>query len=319
VGSSCPCLCHLNKFNLCDINGGCGSNHRSSPGACVTCPIVRPDSDPRQPHQPPVCDGDRRLLHRWLGEIANLIADLTNPEEPIINRRLYERFGVEYLEDGQRRTVSLGQAWADPVSALGGVSPINSRSTQPSVSGSRERPLPINAALLDLKAPGRTVNPTAAVADWPEDQIGYLSAATVLDEWIRAVRSELFPDHHLPPATVDEMVAWLRTPTGDERTRVDDICDRYGQVPDFAASIKHLRGALRAAAGETEPQPQRCEQVPCRSCDMEMLYRQPGGDVHCVNPDCRAVLREAEYQDWVRTVAAAARIKQAQHATAGRG
>jgi hypothetical protein len=282
-----------------------------STDTCTVCPITRPDSEPRIPHQPPVCDGDRRLLYRWLGDIANLIADLSNPEPPIIDRRHYERWGIEYLKDGVRRPISLGFTWADPVSALGGVSPINSRSKQPSVSGSRERPIPINAAVLDLKSPARVVN-----TDWPEDQLGHLSAATVLDWWIRTVRADLYPDHHLPPATVADMVAWLRADVGDERTRVDDICDYLPSVDAFAAELKHLRGALRAANGETEPKPERCEGVACPRCDMQMLYRQPGGDVHCVGPDCQAVLREDEYHDWVKTLAAQASIKQRQHAEA---
>jgi hypothetical protein len=263
---------------------------------CTTCSTYRPDSEPRLPHRPPVCDGDRRLLDRHLTDIANLVADLTNGEPPVVDDRRYERFTIR-----NGRPVSLGESWADPLAPVGGVSPINSRSTAPAVSGSRERPIPIPVTVVDLQAPARVPAPSQAALRWPEDQVGYLSAATVLDQWVRWIRDALFPDHHLPPATVDELVSWLRH-------RVDDICDRHPAVADMADEVRHLRGALRHAAGETEQPPERCDGIPCRRCDMAMLYRQPGGDVECVNPDCRAIYRADEYQEWIKTLAAEVRI-----------
>lgn len=304
------CACHVNRYEPCSIPGGCGSagcdhtpGRRS--GTCTTCPVIRPDSDPRQPHTPPVCDGDRRLLNRWLGEISNLIADLSNPEPAITDNRRYQRYGTEYLKDNQRRTVSLGNAWADPVAALGGVSPINSRSNQPSVSGSRDRTIPINTTMVDLTADRRVHNLTGD--SWPEDQVGHLSAATMLDAWCRDVRDRIVPDHHLPEPTVDQMVMWLRV-------RVDMICDRHPDVAEFADGLRVLRGALRSAAGVVDPQPERCDGVPCKRCDLLMLFKQTDGDVHCVSPDCLAVLREDEYREWVQTIAAQTRIDQQQHA-----
>lgn len=313
MGTSCPCECHLNPYNPCSENGGCGGHHRKA-GGCITCPVLRPNVDQRQPNRPPVCDGDRRLISRYLGEIGVLIADLTSPEDPIIDGRRYERFGIRYLEDGIREVVSLGTTWADPVAAVGGVAPINSRSKRPRVSGSHERPIPIDATALDLKAAARFTGNSRGVADWPEDQVGQLSVATVLDEWIRDVRSKIYPGLLLPPATIEEMVTWLRTPVGDERSRIDDICDLHPQVADFAAAVQILRGSLRAATGETEPKPQRCPHVECKQCDLLMLFKHPGGDVVCANPACQAVLRPEEYDEWAKTVVAKKRIEQRQHA-----
>jgi hypothetical protein len=271
-------------------------NHTDA-NTCVTCPIIRPDSEPRRPHQPPVCDGDRRLIHRWLGDIANLIADLSNPEPPIFDQRRHERFGIVYFEGGIRHIFSKGLKPSDPVSVLGGVAPVNSRSRQPAVTGSRERPIPINVAALDLKASAKVINTTGA--SWPEDQTGHLSAATVLDEWVRNIRAHLYPDHHLPPATVDELVLWLRTSTGDERTRIDDACDHYDQVADFAAAVKHLRGALRSAAGQSEPRPEPCIGVACPRCDLRALMTCPEDDYRAQCASCGTLLTEEEYASTV--------------------
>jgi hypothetical protein len=271
--------------------------------ACCLCGIYRPDREPRLPDYPPVCDGDRHLLDRYLIEIANLHADLVNDEPSIVDRRRHERFGIEWLpKGGGRRIVSLGEVWSDPLAAVNGVSPIPSRSKQPTVSGSREKPLPISADRHDLKAPARQPNPSQAARDWPEDQIGRQSAATILDQWVRDTRDILFPGHHLPPATVDELVGWLRM-------RLDTICDRHHAVDEFAAEIRDLRGALRGATGATEPQPEHCGGIPCKRCQLLTLFRDPGGDVTCIDPNCQAVLRDDEYREWVKTLFAEEKIR----------
>lgn len=269
---------------------------------CSTCGVLRPDAEPRIPNRPPVCDGDRNLIDRNLNDIANLVADLSNDEEPVLDGRQHERFGVAYFEGNQRHVFSRGMFPSDPLAPLGGVAPINSKSKAPAVSGSRERPIPIPVTVVDLKAPARQPSPSRAARQWPEDQVGYLSAATVLDQWCRSVRDEMFTGHHLPPATVDEMVVWLRN-------RLENVCDHHSAVAEFAEEVRNLRSALRSAAGQVEPPPERCDGVPCRRCDMQMLYRQPGGDIECVNPDCRAVYRADEYLDWIKTLAAELRIK----------
>jgi hypothetical protein len=301
--SICGCRCHTGPFAACDVPGGCGSTGCGEDAGCVLCPVYRPDSDPRNPDYPPVCDGDRRLIDKHLIEIANAFADLSNPEPPVVDDRRYERYGVAYLKDNQRLTVSLGETWADPVAAVGGVGPIPSRSNQPAVSGSRERPMPILADTFDLKAPARHAEPSEHGRRYKDDQIGRMSAAEVLADVCADVRDTLFAGHHLPPVTVDEMVAWLRP-------RMPEVCDHHPAVADIAAELKGLRGALCAAAGTTEPKPEACTDVPCKRCDLITLFRQPGGDVACVNPDCQAVLRGDEYAAWTKTHLQERKLKQ---------
>lgn len=305
------CACHTSSYAACDYPGGCGSSggccaaRTPRHGGCTVCPVTRPDTDPRQPNTPPVCDGDRALLDRWLAEIARLHDQLTEPEQPVLNQRMYERYGVEYLKGNRREVVSLGTVWADPVTAVGGVAPINSRSKAPTVSGSRERPIPIRTDLHDLTSPARGANLTQAGRMFPDDHLGHISAATVLDGWVRSWRDTLWPGHHLPGSGVTELVKWLRA-------RLEDACDRYPIIDEFAGEIRNLRGSLRAMAGESDPQPERCDGVPCKRCDMQMLFRRAdgSGDVECVNADCLAVYRPEDYADWVKTLAAEARIRQ---------
>ncbi|WP_052720212.1 hypothetical protein [Actinoplanes rectilineatus] len=262
---------------------------------CTLCPLTRPDRTPRTPHDPPVCDSDRALLGRWLTEIGHLWADLLNEEPVIVDQRTYQRSGVEYLKNNQRRTVSLGTAWADPLAPLGGVAPINSRSRAPHVTGSRERPIPISAAAFDLKQPARVPGLTDQAI--PEDQSGHLSAPTILDGWARHIRDNVYGADQLPAPTVPELLTWLRA-------RINRICDHYEQLADFATAVRNLRGALRAATGQTEPRPEHCAGVACKRCDLITLYRQPGGNITCVNPDCQAVLHDDEYGDWLKTLVA---------------
>jgi hypothetical protein len=96
----------------------------------------------------------------------------------------------------------------------------------------------------------------------------------VLDQLVRDWRDTLWPGHHLPASNIDELVVWLRY-------RFQDACDWHPAVVEFAEKIRHLR----SAAGETEPQPERCDGVPCKRCDLMMLlFRQSDSDVHCLDP-----------------------------------
>ncbi|GIM88880.1 hypothetical protein [Paractinoplanes toevensis] len=351
MGSYCDCLCHTISYAACDVPGGCGSTGcgQTRTGSCVTCPVIRPDSKARDPHNPPVCDGDRTLINRWLGEIAGLVADLTNDEPAIVDDRRHERFATVYFEGGIRHVFSKGLFPSDPVSVLGGVAPINSRSKQPDVSGSRERAVPININRLDLIAPARVQNPTrdasgndhqqhlvpqvrlssefrpvTASFDGKEitqqvrdreyvrdrdgklvmipaaEEAGGLSVATALDEWVRDIRHRMFADQHLPAATVDQMVMWLRV-------RLDDICDGYPQVADFALALKQLRGALRSATGQSEPPPQPCDGVTCARCDQRALFHKPTDTYRAECGNCGTLYTDDEYTAIVEEQAAAVR------------
>lgn len=302
MGLLLDCACHVNPHNPCSIPSGCGTagcdHTRPRAGTCLTCPVIRPGSEARLPHRPPVCDGDRRLLNRWLGDIADLIADLTNPEPPIVDDRQHERFGVAYLKGGHRHVFSRGMHPSDPLAALGGVAPINSRRSQPDVTGSREPAIPVNADTLDLTATWRTHNLTGDA--WPEDQVGHLSAATLLDEWCRDIRDRICPDQHLPEPDIGKIVTWLRV-------RLNLVCDRHPDVAAFADALRMLRGSLRSAAGQAEPPPEPCDGVTCARCDQRALFHKPTDTYRAECGNCGTLYTDDEYTAIVTDQAASVR------------
>lgn len=166
------------------------------------------------------------------------------------------------------------------------------------VSGSRTPPLPLALTPLDLTLPPHL----AAVHDDHHDQVGEVSAPTILESWARDWQTYQWA--LLPPPTVVSLSAWLIT-------RLEWACDNHPAVDDFAAELHQLVRALRPAAPPVEQK----VGVPCRDCEMVALYRWAGSDyVECGNCDvlmtpdeydrwCQ-LISSPEHQPWVREVAA---------------
>ncbi len=310
----CSCECHYGPGYVCSVSGGCGPGdcgRHDRRVACIVCPALYPDRDPRQPEGGKVCDGCRFRISRDLADISRYTRLLLNPDPVEYDDRWYEATGHEWDQATEAWIPFVEDRRNDPLGALGGVAPIPSRTKQPSVSGSREKPVPVRVDVLDLTGPARQFNPTRDRADQPnqkpDDAAGHLSAATVLDSWARDWRDVLFPDLHLPPATVDELVRWFRVGADHDNpgTRIDEACDSHSAIDEFADEIHRLRQALRRAAGETEPQPQPCIGVECQRCSLRTLYwRTDGtGGVECVNPDCMRLYDLESFRLWTAHLA----------------
>lgn len=161
------------------------------------------------------------------------------------------------------------------------------------VTGSREAPVPVSIDVVDLTAPARA----GTVHDPLGDQIGYTAVASVLDQWARDFRDEMAFRQSLPEPTVPELARWLSD-------RLSWACDRHPAVDEFASEMVGQRGILRAILGLTDPEPDYCDGVVCKSCDRYALYRD-GKYVECGN--CGLLYTEAEYHDWVGLLAGQAR------------
>lgn len=275
---------------------------------CILCLTYRPDVEPRLPDRSPVCEGDRYRLGRQLEDIGRLHSRLVNPDPVEYDDRQYDAQYELWDKNSKAWVVRNEQRRTDPLGAIGGVAPIPSRNSQPSVSGSRERPIPINVDSVDLAAHARPGSVGIRTrGDWSHrpggdpDQVGRLSVATVLDFWVRDWRDTLWLDQHLPPATVPELIAWLRVGASEDAVgvRIDDACDRHPAIDEMAIEVHNLRRALRGVLGETDPQPELIDGVACRSCDLRALVRQPDDFYRAECGGCGLLYTDAEFAEWV--------------------
>jgi hypothetical protein len=165
------------------------------------------------------------------------------------------------------------------------------------VTGSREAPVPISLDVVDLAAAARNGGLTAEAKKHPDDQVGQIAVASILDQWCRDWRDEMAFAQSLPVPTVPELCRWLRD-------RCDWACDRHAAVDEFAAEMVKLRGALRSVLQLTDPEPDYCDGVVCKSCDRYSLYRD-GKYVECGK--CGLLYTEDEYREWTGLLAGQAR------------
>jgi hypothetical protein len=261
-------------------------------GTCVICM----DRDPL-PELTPVCGPCRSRVAGQLGDIPALVAELADPPgaEP------FDHDVVPY-PPGHKHAGQL-VPHLDVLADLMPAGAVPGQSGAPRVHGSREAPVPISVDRTDLLSDARVLNLTKAYEQQREDQIGHLSAASVLDGWCRdfaETRRESVPEPI--PAAQSRYLA----------DRLDWAFTEHPAVDEFAAEIGDLWHTLRRAAGLTMPQPELCSGVPCKSidCDLKTLYRMPGSDyIECAS--CGRLYTASDYADWVALVAAAAKRRTA--------
>lgn len=135
---------------------------------------------------------------------------------------------------------------------------------------------------------------------YAHDQIGLISAPTLLCAWVARWRSDRRRGEGLPKPTVPVLVDWLLA-------RLNDAAGGQQLLREFADEIRGLYLALLDACDETEPIPERCYGVPCKRCDLQTLFRtiDGSGDVECGN--CGRLLGQRDYDEWVGLVAADAK------------
>jgi hypothetical protein len=250
-----------------------------------------------------VCNSDRTRLGAELADLGTLYAELVAQPDLVDRMPWMTR---------QRRPIPTTNpdrkppwAWVEESGGeeLARVLPmgITRVSHQARVSGTREQPAPVNLDHLDLAAASRPASRTLfarGALGLDPDQIGTLSAATILDTIVRTWRDSLWPDQRLPVPTVPVMVDWLSK-------RLPDACDRYLAIDEYAEEIRDLRSAMRGVLGLNDSPPERCHGVQCRSCDMMNTLYRDGTLVQCRY--CGLNYSERDYREWVALLAAQAR------------
>jgi Zn ribbon nucleic-acid-binding protein len=236
---------------------------------CVLCAHYHPRADPHPVDGPgrQSCEAGRRRLERELFSLKSAF------------RRLGEEISAEV---GAR----------DAVSRLLPAAPTPSPSTQPSVSGSKERQLPIDVNRVDLLLPA-----TAGQVDDPyHDQAGHYSVATVLNAWVRIWYQRWFTAERYPRTDAISLIDWLLG------VRLIRILDAEQSIADFAQAVQELRGLLRWALRDSKPKRAQMWGVPCPRCQLtSQLSMDPEDPDHYRECDnCGIMLSSAEYLQHLR-------------------
>ncbi|WP_047894529.1 hypothetical protein [Micromonospora sp. RV43] len=302
---------------------------------CVLCRVYRPDAEPRLPHRWPVDEGCRHRFDRHVADIDDLTAallDLSTMEPTAVRGGdpiaalggagpIRARSGQPVVSGSREPALPIDEDLVDllaPARAGTVRDTLVPKTTTERVLV-RSRKVVVDADGAHIREVEYTVLTARPVLD-PDgnpllvaagDQIGYLSAATVLDEIVRDWRDTLWPDHSLPPVTVYQLTRWMRD-------RADEACDRHPGIAANAQEIRELRTALRRALGETEPLPKPILGSLCKTdgCDqVSQLMRHDGSEyIEC--DACGRLYTEDEYRDWTARLAHAVRSKNTHPATA---
>jgi len=260
--------------------------------------------------------------------ICVVCQDESRPVEPgwLVDQRCYDRMANALMRipdlvaevaslglvqrDHRRelRDVDTGRRWPhyDPIANMLPSGPINGASRTPRVSGGRAAPLPIRVDPTDLTAPARPGSLAVhANGRWPQDQIGWLSAATELDFWAADWASERHESRPSPQVPV--LCAWLFD-------RLDWAAQEHVALEEFAGKLSGLYGALVSAVGGWTAKPETLI-TPCRSCGMLALYREVGPTPEYDRVACGAcpsLLTESDYAEWVKELTERERTRQTQ-------
>lgn len=259
-------------------------------GSCPTCAR-------RDPHEPLICRVCRSKLRSWLGDIPGLVEELqglaAELAEPL-DHRPYVATMVEMAEGTRKRVV---RSWreatmraADQVAYLLPAGAASSPTRTGPVSGSKEPRLPIDVDHADLLGPVRML--MAERGRRGPDEDGFDSVASTLDFWVEDWRSDRQAGEGRPPATVPDLVRWLRD-------RLDDAMDHSPPIDEFFHDVRRLHSTLLVALCRFEV-PDYKRGIPCPRCFMLTLVHHNGSAfIECGS--CPAVLSFAEFDDHVRT------------------
>lgn len=291
----------------------------------MTCPVCAK----REPRFPQVCDPCRSWLLGMVREIPEMCGELAALGYVQRDRR-HKWIIVE--EAGTARRVETEQP-ADPVAHFVVSGPVPGAGKAPKVSGTADRGLPSRFDLLGppdtrsvvdrFRVPMVRTGEKEWVTAWfggktvrqqvrrrfvvldehgvpllvpSGDQVGGPSVAAVMRgwvvEWWEDHRGPLFGERLPNDRRVTASARWLQS-------RLQWACDELDSVGVFAGELHDVHLALRRALGLTDPKPEHCEGVPCKSCDVKQLYRLPGGEwIECEG--CGRLLSEKDYEDWVK-------------------
>lgn len=248
--------------------------------SCVCCADAEPDYEAGLS----TCRRCRDRMASALRQIPRLLADLRDPDVPV--------------DDKTVRRDDAGRRWPhhDPVAATDGTpaGPVPEPSRWSRVAGTRPAREPVNLDAVDLTSrvnhPARQLL-ARGVLGLDDDQVGHLSAATILDGWVRDWVERRGRGEGLPRPAAEVLCGWL----GD---RLDWACAEHPAVDEFADELGELFRTLMGITGWSTPPPETLS-VECPSCAMLTLYRDVDLErVACGS--CPKLMTEGEYAEHCR-------------------
>lgn len=245
---------------------------------CLLCAVYNHSTEPQHADREQTCPRCRLQLEHDLSAVWSMHGRATEAEAEIRDDR-------RRADGGFRESVArlLPMAATPPPSS------------QPRVSGTRERSIPINVRLLDLLGPARTLHVEYAYAD---DQIGDASIASMLYAWGGRWQESVFSHQRLPKPTVDALMTWI------SGVRLEIVMERDPKIGLFAWQLRSIRRTLQGLLGDTVPYPQVMWGVPCRRCDLvsTLVLDHEDPDHYRECTACGLLLTEEEYRTWLKLI-----------------
>lgn len=269
-------------------------------------------------HQDHEADPGWLVCRRAWGRLAGALRQIPDLCDELSGLGFVQRDGRPRSDDAKDRG-----DWADPIAHSLPAGPLNGLRNGAKVSGSPGRSAPIRIDPTDLTASARVFRlagrpsteeqrepcrfcrehhrtdlhpplPASEPQDRYADQIGYTSAASTLDFWVRDwadIRGE-----GLPAARgVRRLSGWLLD-------RLDWACQSFMALDEFAEDVRKLSSALFGLAGYGAARPKLMEAA-CPGCHLLTLTQSyPDGQIECNTTDCERILTPEEYAMYVRSL-----------------
>lgn len=238
---------------------------------CILCAYFYPHAEP---HLPEMTGAGRQTCAAGLRRLEHELMSIRSAF-----KRLSEQVAAE---PGARDAVSQRLPSA----------PVPGPSSQPQVSGTKERRLPIDVNRADLLLP---VVP-GYVRDPHHDQLGFVPVATRLNEWVAEWHDRWYSHESYPATDAVSLINWMLG------MRLMHAVNHEEAIADFAEEMRELRNTLRGVLGDSKAKPVIMWGVSCPRCKLISQLRldpeEPNHYRECGN--CGVLLTRDEYLQHLR-------------------
>lgn len=262
---------------------------------CIVCPSRGPD-DPG--HDPDYERGYLCCFRAW-SRMAGALRAIPDLVDELQSLGRVERDGRDSKVLYPPTHARAGQLVAhfDPVANGFTAGPVPQPTKWSRVTGTRPAREPTSLDRVDLtyrvNHEARRLLARGALG-LDDDQVGHLSAATILDGWVRDWAT--YRDDGPPTPSVRRLAGWLLD-------RLDWACRTHPALDEFAEDLRELRGTLDAMCGHFDAPPETLS-APCWGCGWLTLIRDGDAErVLCAAPstrECSRLMTDDDYAEYAQ-------------------